>query len=215
MVGVEQICGPRSLIRFRTIIGSHASTCCTIQVMEAARQHHDPSEFLPQLRALLSSLAEVFDIRPLTSQERSEAQRLEDLAEASGAAGGLMPFVNEGIHAALASDAVFAVTTGPMTNEPSTPWTIMLDDDDQMIGEWLPQSRIAEARESKRCIFLSNDFVMYKDRRPRGRGRFVMPFVCLPIEDDTSPFTVCGVGSPSTTTSSCTRSLALAGRAAL
>ena len=109
-----------------------------------------------------------------------------------------MPFVNEGIHAALASDAVFAVTTGPMTNEPPAPWTIMVDEDDQVIGEWLPQSRIAEARESKRCIFISDDFVMYKDRRPRGQSRFVMPFVCLPLEGEDSPFTVCGVGSPST-----------------
>jgi hypothetical protein len=150
------------------------------------------------LRALLSDLAVVVEMRLLTSEERSEAQRLEDLAESSGAAGGLMPFVNEGIHAALASDAVFAVTTGPMTNEPPAPWTIMVDEDDKLIGEWLPPSRIAEARESKRCIFLSDDFVMYKDPRPRGKSRFVMPFVCLPLGSDDSPFTVCGVGSPST-----------------
>ncbi|MCJ7797552.1 MAG: hypothetical protein MUQ56_12455 [Thermoleophilia bacterium] len=146
----------------------------------------------------MSSLAEVLDVRLLTREERSEAQRLEDLAEESGAAGGIMPFVNEGIHAALASDAVFAVTTGPMTNEPPTPWTIMVDEDDQVIGEWLSESRIAEARENKRCIFLSDDFVMYKDPRPRGKSRFVMPFICLPLKGDDSRFTVCGVGSPST-----------------
>jgi hypothetical protein len=166
--------------------------------VDAAHQHPDPNELVLQLRALLSSLADVFEIRLLTSEERSEVQRLELLAESSGAAGGLMPFVNEGIHAALASDAVFAVTTGPMTSEPPAPWTIMVDDDDQVIGEWLPPSRIAEARESKRCIFLSDDFVMYKDPRPRGKSRFVMPFVCFPLEGDDSPFTVCGVGSPST-----------------
>lgn len=166
--------------------------------MNATHRHPDPDELTPQLREILSGLAEVHDIRLLTDEERAEAQRLEDLAEASGAAGGLMKFVNEGIHAALASDAVFAVTTGPMTNEPPTPWTIMLDDDDQVIGEWLPQSRIAEARENKRCIFISEDFVMYKDPRPRGNSRFVMPFVSLPLQGDDSPFAVCGVGSPST-----------------
>lgn len=166
--------------------------------MDATHNHPDPDELVPQLRALLTSLAEVFEIRLLTIEERGEAKRLEDLAESSGAAGGLMPFVNEGIHAALASDEVFAVTTGPMTNEPPSPWTIMVDEDDQVIGEWLPQSRIAEARENKRCIFLSDDFVMYKDPRPHGKSRFVMPFVCLPLEGDDSPFTVCGVGSPST-----------------
>lgn len=165
--------------------------------MDATQHHPDPNTLVPQLRALVSSLADVMELRLLTSEERTEAQRLEELAEASGAAGGLMPFVNEGIHAALASDAVFAVTTGPMTSEPPSPWTIMVDEDDHVIGEWLPQSRIAEARDSKRCIFLSDDFVMYKSPRPRGKSRFVMPFVCLPLEGDDSPFTVCGVGSPS------------------
>ncbi len=166
--------------------------------MDATRRHPDPAELVPQLRVLMRSVADVVDMRLLTAEERSEAQRLEDLAEESGAAGGIMPFVNEGIHAALASDVVFAVTTGPMTNEPPAPWTIMVDEDDRMIGEWLPQSRIAEARESKRCIFISDDFVMYKEPRPRGKSRFVMPFVCLPLEGEDSPFTVCGVGSPST-----------------
>lgn len=169
--------------------------------------HPDLEELVPRLRALLSSLAQVFEVRPLTVAEREHVQHLEDLAEQSGAAGGLMPFVNEGIHEALASDAIFAATTGPMTNEPPTPWTYMVDQDDQVIGEWLPQSRIAEARDSGRCVFLSDDFVMYKDRRSHGKSRFIMPFVCLPLDDDASVFSVCGVGSPSTPTDEYIRSL--------
>lgn len=176
-------------------------------VMDPDSPYPDLEALVPRLHALLGSLAQVFEVRPLSEAEREHVQSLEDLAEQSGAAGGLMPFVNEGIHTALASDAVFAVTTGPMTDEPPVPWTYMVDQDDQVIGEWLPRSRIAEARESRRCIFLSDDFVMYKDRRPHGKSRFIMPFVRLPLDDDASPFSVCGVGSPSTPTDEYIRSL--------
>jgi len=159
------------------------------------------------LRRLLGSLAEVYGLRLLSDEERSHLRHLEEAAEQTGAAGGLMEFVNEGIWQALDSDEVYAVTTGAMTDEPPAPWTIMLDEDDKLIGEWLPKSRIAEARESKRCIFLSDDFVMYRHPKPRGKSRFVMPYICLPLEEAESRFSVCGVGSPSTPADEYIRSL--------
>lgn len=164
-------------------------------------------QIMPSLRELLACVAEVVEVRPLNDEERARIRRLEDEAQQTGAVGGLMQFVNEGIQRALDSDAVFAVLTGPMVNDPPAPWTVMLDQDDRVIGEWLPASRIAEARESGRCIFLSDDFVMYKDRRPKGNARFVMPFICLPVDENDPVFSVCGVGSPSTPADEYIRSL--------
>lgn len=151
---------------------------------------------VPQLRRLLEQVAEVLDLRLLSGEERARVESLEVQAEEAGAAGGIVPFVNEGIQKALASEAVFGVLTGPMHADPPHPWTVFLDDDDQVIGEWVPESRLEETRRSGRCIFLSDDFVMYRDRRPRGRGRFVMPFICMDLADD-SPFSLVGVGAPS------------------
>jgi hypothetical protein len=148
------------------------------------------------LRRLLSQVADVVHMRLLTAEEREEIARLEQQAEEGGAAGGVVPFVNEGVAQVLASDLVYGVLTGPMRPDPPAPWTVFLDDNDQLIGEWLPESRLEEARQSGRCIFLSDDFVMYRDLKPAGRGRFVMPFICLEDDDETS-FEVAGVGCPS------------------
>lgn len=150
------------------------------------------------LRDALLSFADLREMRILTEEERALLRQLELDAEQTGAAGGLMEFVNDGIHQALAADIVFAVTTGPMTAEPPGPWTIMVDAEDQVIGEWLPASKIQPAREGGRCIFLSEDFVLYKDRRPRGKSRFVMPFIGLPLSEDQVHISVCGIGCPST-----------------
>ncbi len=166
-----------------------------------------PDDLDVTLRRLLATVADVYELRRLSPEERAELRALEELAEEGGAAGGLMPFVNEGIWKALDSDQVYAVTTGPMTNEPPSPWTIMLDEDDRLVGEWLPASRIEEAKENRRCVFLSNDFVMYRSPRPRGKTRFVMPFICVPDVDAEPGVTVCGFGSPSTPADKYIRSL--------
>lgn len=148
------------------------------------------------LRKMLGQVADVVEMRALTSAEREQVSLLEQQAEDGGAAGGVVPFVNEGVARALESDEVYGVLTGPMVSDPPTPWTVFLDDNDQLIGEWLPESRLDEARASGRCIFLSDDFVMYKDVKPAGRGRFVMPFICLEQSED-DPFELVGVGCPS------------------
>ena len=148
------------------------------------------------VRGLLSQIAEVMEVRRLDQRQRGDVLRLEEEAESSGAASGLIMFVNEGVKQALESDLVFVASTGPMHRDPPQPWTMMMDEEDKVIGEWLPESRLEEARQSGRCIFLSEDFVMYKDRRPVGPSRFVMPFICLPV-DRAPGLAVCGIGSPS------------------
>ena len=135
------------------------------------------------LVAALDPVAKVLKLQLLTDEQRERVGELEREAEKNGAAGGIMPFENRGVAEALAADMVFAVLTGPMVGSPPRPWTLLLDDDGQMIGEWLPPDRIAEARAGGRCIFLSSDFVMYKDRKPRGRGRFVMPYMPLDVPE--------------------------------
>ena len=167
--------------------------------MNDQSQHPSPPPALEAtLREVLATFADIREMRLLTNEERDRLKQLELDAEQAGAAGGLIDFVNDGIHKALAAEIVYALTTGPMTAEPPAPWTIMVDSEDKVIGEWLPASKIQTARDSGRCIFLSEDFVMYKDCRPQGKSRFVMPFIGLPLREDQVHISLCGVGCPST-----------------
>jgi hypothetical protein len=149
-----------------------------------------------RIRRSLAQVADILDLRLLTADERARVRELETSAEAGGAAGGVVPFVNQGVTGALACDRVLAALTGPMRRDPPQPWTVYLDDEDQLIGEWLPADRLAEARKSGRCVFLSDDFVLYKDRKSVGRGRFVMPFIELTAEQGGEDLVV-GIGCPS------------------
>lgn len=150
-----------------------------------------------RIRKALTCVADVLDLRRLTDAERAQIEHLEESVEAGGAAGGMMEFVNEGVRAALACEVVYAAITGPMLDDPPHSWTVMLDSEDKLIGEWLPESRRDEVRESGTAIFLSPDFVMYKNPRPKGKSRFVMPFICVPLKDAGGGLSTCGIGTPS------------------
>ncbi|MHB9150661.1 MAG: hypothetical protein ACYC33_11425 [Thermoleophilia bacterium] len=160
-------------------------------------RNEDVDEMDERVRKALACVADVLDLRPLSDAERAHIEHLEETAEAGGAAGGMVEFVNEGVRGALACGVVYAATTGPMLDDPAHPWMVMLDSDDRLIGEWLPESRRNEVRESDTAIFLSPDFVLYKDRRAKGKSRFVMPFVCVPLEDVAGGLSTCGIGTPS------------------
>lgn len=149
------------------------------------------------IRKALTRIADIRDLHRLTDAERARIVELEEATEAGGAAGGMVDFVNEGIRGALACDVVYAALTGPMLDDPPQPWTIMLDSEDKLIGEWLPESRRDEVRQGGRAIFLSPDFVLYKDRKPVGKSRFVMPYVCVPLEGADGGICTCGIGTPS------------------
>ncbi|MBU2602692.1 MAG: hypothetical protein KKA32_11100 [Actinobacteria bacterium] len=149
------------------------------------------------VKGALRCLAEVLEIRLLSDDERARIASLETEAEVGGAAGGMFEFVNEGMREAMACEMAFAALTGPMLEDPPEPWTIMLDDDGQVIGEWLAESRREEVKRSGRAIFLSPDFVLYKDPKPKGKGRFVMPFMCVPLPGSDNDLTTCGMGTPS------------------
>lgn len=158
----------------------------------------DPAQpgLLEAVKAALRCLAEVLEIRLLSDEERARITSLETEVEVGGAAGGMFEFVNQGMREAMACELTFAALTGPMLEDPPEPWTIMLDDEGQVIGEWLAESRREEVKQSGRAIFLSPDFVLYKDRKPKGKGRFVMPFMCVPLPGP-HHLTTCGMGTPS------------------
>jgi hypothetical protein len=149
------------------------------------------------IREALACVANVLDLRRLTDDERAHIVSLETATEQSGAAGGMVDFFNEGIRGALACEIVYAATTGPMLEDPAQPWMVMVDSEDKLVGEWLPESRRDEVRNGGTATFLSPDFVIYKDRKPKGKSRIVMPFICVPLEGAEGELTTCGIGTPS------------------
>jgi len=123
---------------------------------------------------------------------------LEAQAEDAGAAGGIMDMVNEGINVVLQAHHVYAVLASPMgAANPPKPWTVMMDESDQVLGEWLSQHRLSQLKVDDSCRFISQDFVVYTDRKASGRCRFVMPYMPLETSPHHPQLRSCGVGCPS------------------
>ena len=51
------------------------------------------------------------------------------------------------------------------------------------IGEWLCKDKIPEVQENKNATFISDDFVIYRDRPRHGECSFLMPPVPVPELD--------------------------------
>src|SRR5665811_174140 len=83
----------------------------------------------------LSSITEVARLKLLSAEERERVLLLEAQAEDAGAAGGIMDMVNEGINVVLPAHHVYAVLASPMgAANPPKPWTVMMDESDQVLG---------------------------------------------------------------------------------
>jgi hypothetical protein len=107
---------------------------------------------------------------------REDVRDAESMAEENGAAGGLIPFVNEGVWESLRRDECFMLVVRSQTLllEPQQGVVNLVDGTGKIIGEYLTGERRQKAREEG-AIFLSDDFVIYPDSAPQGPPRFILP----------------------------------------
>lgn len=119
----------------------------------------------------------VIDAQPLNDEQRKRIEELEHQAEDFGACGGMMKFVNEGVWEALKREKLIVVFADDLKGfrPPPQPWVIICDENGQCVGEWLTKDKIEELRGNPNCVFVSEDFVLYKDRYKSGDVHFVMP----------------------------------------
>lgn len=133
----------------------------------------------------LKNIPGVVLVRELSEEELIKVKKLEKKAEENGAAGGLMKYINKGVWSTLDRQHVLLMVADDnqgFREAPST-WTVMVDERGSVVGEWLSKDRIPEAKENKNATFISEDFVIYRDRPRQGECSFLMPSVPVPELD--------------------------------
>lgn len=141
----------------------------------------------------------VLDAQPLTQEQRNKIEELEKQAEATGAVSGMMKFINEGVWEALKREKVIVVFADDLKGfrPPPQPWVMICDENGFCVGEWLTHEQIEKAKNDPNCIFMSSDFVLYKDRYKSGDVHFVMPAMDFPEAEEVEGVKNVTSGTPS------------------
>jgi hypothetical protein len=137
----------------------------------------DKEAVLRQVEETLRAIPGVMDAWFLVEEDRTRLVSIEKSAEANGACGGLMPFVNRGVWATMSRDVVAVIVIGSSIPLIGDQFNIVYieDQNKQVIGEYLTPKRQEEFKDRDDVCRIGPDFIIYHDRAPVGEPFFVLP----------------------------------------
>lgn len=152
----------------------------------------DRESVLKQVEEKLRSVPGIIDVWFPSPDDIAKISEKERKAEANGACGGLMKFVNRGVWATISRQVVMVVvleSSVPIL-EPEENVVYIVDQTEKVIGEYLTPERANEYENRTDVCHISRDFIIYHDRPPVGEPFFVIPEVSFHYIDD-----IAGVGN--------------------
>jgi hypothetical protein len=161
--------------------------------------HMRREEVLNDVRSTVMDIPGAVDMVFLEGTIKNEVVENERKAESNGAAGGLMPFRNIGVWESLGKEISLVIVFEPdMTVLTEERPVIMIDEDNQLIGEFVNEERRCQLRGRDGVHFLSDDFVLYSDLEVVGDPIFIMPTLEFRYLDDVEGVKDVTAGSIST-----------------
>ena len=137
----------------------------------------DRETILKRVEETLRGIPGVMDVWILDYENRSRLESIERSAEANGACGGLMPFVNRGVWATLSRQVAVIIVIGSSIPLIGDQFNIVYIEDEtkQVIGEYLTPARQEEFKDRDDVCHIGPDFIIYGDRPMVGEPFFVLP----------------------------------------
>jgi hypothetical protein len=137
----------------------------------------DEEAVLKKVEETIRAIPGVMDVWFLEKEDRARLASIEKKAEANGACGGLMPFVNRGVWGTMSREVVAIVVIGSSIPLIGDQFNIVyiVDQTEQVIGEYLTPQRQEEFKERDDVCRVGTDFIIYNDRKMVGEPFFVLP----------------------------------------
>ncbi len=144
----------------------------------------DRDAVLAAVENRIRTLPGVVAVHFLDPKIKKLIRHFELIAESHGAAGGLMPCKNRGVWEVLARQVGLVIIGDAdlVLNTDLRGMVRMMDRSGQVLGEYVtPQMRERLQEDCPNACFMSDDFVMYPDRKVQGEPYFLLDEV--PIHD--------------------------------
>lgn len=87
---------------------------------------------------------------------------------------------NTGLEECLNRQHIVCIIKNDRFRPPPEPTVLLVGDDGTLLGKEIIPSDDANYEEDDDAIFLSDDFIVYKNRKPRNKEYFLMPPVSFP-----------------------------------
>ncbi len=87
---------------------------------------------------------------------------------------------NQGVKEALSRSRVLCLFKDSRFRPPGEPTLLLVDEHGGVLGREVVSGETPPNREERRFAFLGKDFVLFADRKPSGRPRFLLPPVRFP-----------------------------------
>ncbi len=135
---------------------------------------------LEKIQDTLSNLPGTIHVFPL---DPSCTSKVIEIEKGIKAALGL-EVKNLGLEECLQRQYVFCIVKDKRFRPPPEPTVLLIGDGDMIVGEEIVPSNKEKFKDMEDIIYLSDEFVLYTNKKPKNRECFVMPPVSFPELDD-------------------------------
>ncbi|NLT36996.1 MAG: hypothetical protein GXX95_02410 [Methanomassiliicoccus sp.] len=135
----------------------------------------DRDQVLSNVESKIKAIPGVLDMRFLDAELKKQVVESEQQAEKNGACGGLMPFINKGVWAALDREVSLVLVGSVDLLVDDRGLLYMMDQKGQVLGEYVtPTQREKLLKEKPETRFLSEDFILHGDIDIAGEPYFLI-----------------------------------------
>jgi hypothetical protein len=125
---------------------------------------------------LISNMEGVIEVRPLDREIAREIKAIE--SKVSGSLN--LDVKNTGVQECMNRHHILCIIKNERFRPPPEPTVLLIGDDELIIGKEVIPSDNTNYRDDKGVLFLSKDFIIFKNRRPKNREYFLMPPIDFP-----------------------------------
>jgi hypothetical protein len=124
----------------------------------------------------ISRMAGSRHVFPLKAEAKEELIRIEESVKATFG----INCSNQGVMDCLARKNIIVIIKDSRFRPPPEPTVLLMADEDMIIGKEIFPEQKKEYLENENVVFLSDEFILFLDRKPKSKEYFVMPPVSFP-----------------------------------